>query len=340
MIDILWLVVSLAIILAGAETFTNSIEWLGKKLNLGAGAVGSVLAAVGTALPETLLPVIAIIGGNFGDNGGHGEDVGIGAILGAPFMLATLAMFLTGVTAFLVRRKQREQKSLNIIFSVMSRDIGFFILVYTVAILASFVPEPLGMIKSMIAVFLVAAYGFYVYRTVKGSMGKHDEGHTLAPLYLMRRSKNPGLGIVGAQILVSLGIIVLGAHIFVKHVEIVAEAMGVPVLVLALIIAPLATELPEKFNSIIWVSRGQDTLALGNITGAMVFQSSLLPALGIAMTPWRLEPVALLSAVLALLAACWLFVCLRRTRTLTAAQTMFCGVFYVVFIVAVVGGWL
>jgi cation:H+ antiporter len=55
------LVISLGIILLGAEVFVNGIEWLGKKLNLSEGAVGSVLAAVGTALPETLIPIIAIV---------------------------------------------------------------------------------------------------------------------------------------------------------------------------------------------------------------------------------------------------------------------------------------
>jgi cation:H+ antiporter len=339
--DVLWLVVGLAVILTGAEVFTNGIEWLGKKLNLGAGAVGSVLAAVGTALPETLVPLIAIIGGRLADNG-QSQDVGIGAILGAPFMLVTLTMFLTGLTAFVVRRKQRGQRQagLHIISSVMSRDIGFFLLVYTMAIVASFIPEPLQMAKKFIVVFLIGAYVFYVYRTVKGSMGKHDPGHTLAPLYLRRRSLNPALGAVGLQILGGLGLIVLGANLFVEHVQNVAEALDVRPLVLSLIITPIATELPEKFNSIIWVSRGQDTLALGNITGAMVFQSSFIPAIGIAMTPWDLEPLALLSAALTLLAAAWLFMCLQRTRRLTAPQTMLCGVFYGVFMVAVVGGWM
>ena len=51
--------------------------------------------------------------------------------------------------------------------------------------------------------------------------------------------------------------------------------------VLALVLAPLATELPEKFNSLIWVRQNKDTLAMGNITGAMVFQSCIPTAIGI-----------------------------------------------------------
>ena len=101
--DFVFLLASFAVILAGALLFTNAIEWAGHRLSLGEGAVGSLLAAVGTAMPETLIPIVAIIGGWEGS-----EDVAIGAIIGAPFLLATLAMALVGVSA-LVYRGRREQ---------------------------------------------------------------------------------------------------------------------------------------------------------------------------------------------------------------------------------------
>ena len=92
--DLLVLAIAFVVILLGAELFTNGIEWFGRKLELAEGAVGSVLAAVGTALPETMIPIIAIA---FGGGGESTDAVGVGAILGAPFMLSTLAMFVTGV---------------------------------------------------------------------------------------------------------------------------------------------------------------------------------------------------------------------------------------------------
>ena len=100
--DVLVLLVSLVVILFAAELFTNGIEWMGRKLGLGEGAVGSVLAAVGTALPETLIPIIAIVFATA--EGAH--EVGVGAILGAPFMLSTLAMFVTGVGVFAFRARR------------------------------------------------------------------------------------------------------------------------------------------------------------------------------------------------------------------------------------------
>src|SRR6266446_592964 len=80
MIDIALIVFAFVLILVGAEVFTNGVEWLGLKLRISEGATGSILAALGTATPETLIPVVAILFTNTADS----DEIGVGAILGAP----------------------------------------------------------------------------------------------------------------------------------------------------------------------------------------------------------------------------------------------------------------
>lgn len=323
--DGLLMLISLGIILMSADVFTNGIEWLGRNLNLGAGAVGSVLAAVGTALPETMVPVIAFLGM------GSEEEitaVGIGAILGAPFMLATLALFISGVAVLGFRR---NNKPLFINVAVVKRDLSFFILVYGLAIMASFLPtRPL---KLIVVGLLPLFYLLYVVRTVRSSIGAEEQGN-LPPLYLAQKKSHPSLGIILVQLFMALLGIILGAHAFVDAIQSVALTTGISALVLSLIITPIATELPEKFNSVIWLKRGKDTLAVGNITGAMVFQSSLIPALGIALTPWKLEPLALLSALLALGSGYLILSTLRRRGLVTPLHLVGGGVFYLAFILS------
>ena len=100
--------------------------------------------------------------------------------------------------------------------------------------------------------------------------------------------------------MVALGLIIGGAELFVEELTKVAEETGVSSLVLALIIAPLATELPEKLNSVIWMRRGKDMLAIGNITGAMAFQATIPVALGLTVTDWQLDKYATAAGVLGL----------------------------------------
>ncbi|KUO58307.1 MAG: hypothetical protein APF84_05610 [Gracilibacter sp. BRH_c7a] len=328
--EIVLLILSLGVILLGAEVFTNAIEWLGRKLKLGEGAVGSIFAAVGTALPETIIPVIAIMSHESG--GGH--DVGIGAILGAPFMLGTLAFFIAGLAVFIFRR---NNKPMLIKPRVMQRDLKFFLIVYSMAILASFLPS--YSLKLVVVAILVGSYITYVIQTLRCAHDSADHEEELPQCHFWRKCSTPPMIVILAQIAAALLIIIIGAEVFVGSVQVVASKVGMPVFVLALIITPIATELPEKFNSVLWLRRRKDTLAMGNITGAMVFQSSMIPALGIAFTSWVLEPLALVSALLALASAGIQYVFLKRTGTLYPAGLLLGGVFYIIFIFAVFKGF-
>lgn len=324
--DIAVVVVSLLVILIGAEAFTNGIEWLGQKLKLGTGAVGSILAAVGTALPETMVPIIAIFSMA---NGNDGTDIGVGAIIGAPFMLATLALFITGLAALLFRRNNRP---LLVDAKIIRRDLQFFLIVYTIAIFASFLPHQT--LKYGVAGGLVLAYGFYVYRILR-DCDDVCEQEKLAPLYLARQTQNPTMVRIVVQITIALITIVVGAHGFVHALEPIALAIGVPVFVFSLIITPIATELPEKFNSVLWIKLGKDTLAMGNLTGAMVFQSSVIPAIGIALTPWKLDTLAMSCALLALGAAMIPYISLRRKGVICPTTLLIGGAFYLIFLLMI-----
>src|SRR3954452_7988435 len=128
--DLVILVLAFFVILMGAELFTNGIEWFGRKLELAEGAVGSVLAAVGTALPETMIPIVAILFGT----GAASHGVAVGAVLGAPFMLSTLAMFVTGVAVMLVARRRTTGDVMPVDSAVLAHDITYFAIAYAIAI--------------------------------------------------------------------------------------------------------------------------------------------------------------------------------------------------------------
>jgi len=330
---IVMLVISLGIILIAAEVFVNGVEWLGNKLNLSEGAVGSVLAAVGTALPETIIPIIAILF----SHGSEGHEIGIGAILGAPLMLATLAMFVTGIAVLVFSRVRRQGKKVVADYSSMSRDLGFFIIVYSAAILTGLIPPASRYWQLTIAGFMVFSYFWYLFVVVSEERDIESDGK-LPACYFARKKEIPSLFTVLFQITVALVLIVLGADLFVSAVKEAAFIYGVPAFVLAVIITPIATELPEKFNSVIWISREKDTLALGNITGAMVFQSSLIPALGIFFTDWQLTGGAFITGALALASAMVMFMELKRKKHITALTLLVGGVFYGVFLLTVFKG--
>lgn len=333
LLTILEFAIALVAILIGAAFFTNAVEILGSRLGLQQGAVGSVLAAVGTALPESMIAIVAILEPvvSGGDTAG-GAEIGVGAILGAPFMLATLALFVVGAAALAFRRRRSQGTALSADHQTIGRDLRYFLIFFALAAGMGLFPLPF-FVKVIVAVALVAGYVRYVQLTLVS--GGHLEEVPERLLSLPRRPSPPLFAVI-AQVLASLGAIVAGAHFFVDAVEHAAEGLGLPAGLIALVLAPLATELPEKFNSVFWVRDGKDTLALGNITGAMIFQSTIPVSFGILFTPWNLDALSLFATALALVSGGLVYLALARSGKLRTRHLMIGGAFYLAFVVAAV----
>jgi cation:H+ antiporter len=305
------LLITLFIILFGAEAFTNALEHLGARLKISEGVTGSIFAAVGTALPETIVPVVAVLA-NTAENAHIGEEVGVGAILGAPMMLSTLTLFLMAAFAAHKRGWDGEFRPER---TGLERDLLWFLAAFGLSAIAIFVPHQAALARGLIAITLVFMYFVYLMLTIRASARLVVDGHGTEadhPLYLSRLGLPENLATIIFQLGIGLALIMLGARGFVLGIEELSAWTSVSVLVLSLLIVPVATELPEKINSILWIRRRRDTLAFGNITGAMVFQGSLLPALGILLTPWEPRPEVLLGMGLTLFASSYLLIMLRR----------------------------
>ncbi|MBN8766514.1 MAG: sodium:calcium antiporter [Thiobacillus sp.] len=294
----------LLLILVAAEVFVNALEHLGEKLHISEGVTGSLFAAIGTAMPETLVPLLAIFSGT--GNTATNEEIGVGAILGAPLMLSTLSLSLVGLA---VLKQRGIQGALTPEKSGLKRDLDFFLMAFLLAFVAMFVPHGEGWVRGALAFVMVMIYFVYVMLTLNASASLVENGHATeagSNMLLTRLGLPQNLFVILLQLMLGLGLLVAGAKGFIHGVELAAPILGISALLLSLMIIPIATELPEKVNSILWIRKRKDTLAFGNITGAMVFQGTLLPAIGISLTPWMPQKEVLLGVVITLVAAFWL----------------------------------
>jgi cation:H+ antiporter len=330
-LTLLLLLIGFAVILGGALLFTNAVEWLGHRVGVGSGAVGSILAAVSTALPESVIPVVALIRGD-----DDSDQVAVGAILGAPFFLATLAMALVGLSAIVFRERREQGRRLSAHRQTLKRDLLFFLVLLGGAS-ALGVGAP-WLVRVTVAPLFVLAYVLYVILSLRRGGEVTSEGDLDELTFDPSRRDPPSNWAIGLQFVVGLGAIIGGAHLFVEEVLAFAADLGVSALVLSLLLAPLATELPEKANSVIWIRDGKDSLALGNITGAMVFQSTLPVAIGVAFTDWEFNRFAALAAGLALgggVIAVWT---LQVRRHFSAPAILGWATLFAVFVAAIAVG--
>jgi cation:H+ antiporter len=307
-------------ILLAAELFTNAVEDIGDRLNLSHGVVGSILAAIGTALPETLVPIVALL---FGSPDAK-QEIANGAILGAPFMLATLGFLIIGVAAII--RKEKEIKT-NLF--LIRRDLTFFTILFPPAILLAFVGG-LHWLKVLVGILLLALYGFYIYSVVKEGGGEVESEEVLHFTKYLKLPEHLATSVI--QFIASLLVLLVSVEVFVHSLELLSEALNVSPFVFSLLIAPVATELPEKFNSFFWSLRGKYELAFGNITGAMVFQSAIPVSVGLLFTDWNIGRYGIIAGFFALLGALFVLYQIRFTRKITTFILLLNGFLYLVYV--------
>lgn len=287
------------------EYFVNGIEWFGRRLNLGATAVGSVLAAFGTALPESAVTFMAVV---FGTTPAQ-KDIGVGAAMGGPLVLATLAYAVVGLALIFHRRRLgRETHQVRVDHARTSRDQAAFLAVFVVKVALGLVAFT---IKPWLGVLFLAAYALYVWREIQESDTAPEE-EAIEPLKIYPSVAEPSLGWVALQAVLALMVIGFGSYVFVGQLESIGTALHWSPHLVALLLSPVATELPETMNALIWVRQGKERLALANISGAMMIQATIPSALGIFFTPWRFDGPLLAAGIITALAIVYLWQLFRR----------------------------
>lgn len=322
----------LIVILIAAEVFTNALEHLGEKLGISEGVTGSLFAAVGTALPETMVPLLALLAGT--TNVATNEEIGVGSILGAPLMLATLSISLMAVSVW---RRRGTQGHLRPERTGLTRDLNFFLAAFAFAAAAMYVPHSLPVVRYAMGACMVMIYFVYVMMTLHASKALVADGHATEAgddMFLCKLGLPNNMTIIMIQLILGVTLLIAGAKGFINGVEEASHLLGISALLLSLLIIPIATELPEKVNSILWIRKGKDTLAFGNITGAMVFQGTLLPAIGIMLTPWEPRKEVVLGIAITLIAAIWMRYLLAKGG-IKVWHLLVNGVMYITYLVLV-----
>lgn len=326
-----FMLVSLAVLLLSAgcvywacEYFVNGVEWVGHKAGVSQNAVGTVLAAFGTALPESVVTFVAVV---FGHDAAA-KDIGVGAALGGPLVLATVAYPIVGIM-LLITRSQPPQTPIELNRRRLSRDQGWFLLIFACKIALGFLTFA---IKPWLGWLFLAAYAAYTYSEVLHD-GDAPEGE-LEPLRFQSKASEPSWTMTALQTVLALAIIFVASRVFVSQLGVVGRGLGIPGTVVALLFSPVATELPEIMNAIIWIRQGKHRLALSNISGSMMVQATVPTALGLFFTRWLFDGALTIAAIVTAVGIGGLLVLLRR-NALTPRRLAYFGLGYAVFIAGV-----
>ena len=305
----------------------------------------------------------------------HGNDIAVGAAMGGPLVVGTVAYGVTG--AMLIWRKRRlrarpppaygaaggavdgasdggvrgraddgaaDGGSLALATRTpggdlagvdtgrLARDQQWFLAIFAVKVGLGLVAFT---IKPWLGWLFFAVYVLYFVREMRDDRragvrrGPGAAEAAAAPRAPARPSPS------SAQTLITLVVIFGASQLFVQQLEWAGPALGLPSAVVALLLSPIATELPEIMNAIIWVRQGKLQLALANISGAMMIQATVPSGIGILLTSWRFDTPLVLAGAATMASVLYLLWVLRAGR-LTAGRLAAAAGFYLAFAVGLV----
>jgi cation:H+ antiporter len=322
-LSILLFLVCAALIYLACEYFVNGVEWVGRRLNLGSTTTGTVLAAFGTALPESAVTFVAVLFGRDADQ----RNIGVGAAVGGPLVLATISYAVVGFVLLLSRRRlKRADAVLEVDCARLCRDQGWFVLIFLATIALGLAAFPF---KRCSGLALFGAYAWYVWREMRNDQSSEDHDE-LEPLKIRPHDANPSMAWAALQTAGALAVISIASRLFVGQIENIGNGLGVAAQFVALLLSPVATELPETLNAVIWVRQGRERLALANISGAMMIQATVPAGLGLLFTDWRFDAPLLAAALVTVAAVAALWILFRR-RAVSAGKLVPVGALYLVF---------
>ena len=318
---------SAALIYVACEFFVNGVEWVGRKLAVGQKATGTILAAFGTALPESVVTFVAVTFPHTTSD----KDIGVGAAMGGPLVLGTISYAVVGVTLWICKRKLPDGEQGRALYAGLSRDQAWFILISIVKLVVGVMAFAF---KPWLGLLFLAAYAAYAWKEMGGEQEIDDD--ELEPLKLTPKAQVPTAWAAIFQTLASLAVIFVACRFFVTQLDALGPYLGLKPQLLSLLISPIATELPEILNAIIWIRQGKVRLALANISGAMMIQATVPTAFGLFSTPWMLDPALVVAGAITLLSVSVLFLAFWR-GWITRGYLMLMTLFYVAFTVLTVG---
>jgi cation:H+ antiporter len=243
----------------------------------GAKFVGRTLLSVATTLPEIAIVVYAAAGGFYG--------TAIGAGLGSNLLMMTLGLAVMVLVAT-TRLSRAPLKGIDV--STFKLDKIF--LIATAAISALLFIDGYSLVDGIVFAGMFGAYLFMAFEEMRREKKKEQiangpsiDGHKLVEVEKNGGSRNGQM--LKASIAFAAGTagIFFGAGPFIDSLQGFSLEVGVSVIVLAVIISPIAGEMPEKISMILLARKGAAgaSIAVANVLGSKILNNTLLLAVAV-----------------------------------------------------------
>ena len=246
--NLILLFIGLALLILGAEIIIRGSISLGKKLKVSLFAIGVVIVAGGTSLPELASSINAVITNH--------ADLAVGAVIGSNIANLILVM---AATSFLIpisniNQNQINQAWINIGLAIILIFMSYFIL-------------PFNYLFGILSICLL-----FIIMLIQVKQGSLDVSEV---------EEKGDYSLLISIIFIVGGIILLisGSDLFVESAINIANQLNIPEAIIGVSLVAFGTSLPELVVGILSAIRKKVDFALGNVLGSNIY--NVLGVLGV-----------------------------------------------------------
>ncbi|MGD8371598.1 MAG: calcium/sodium antiporter [Syntrophobacterales bacterium] len=261
------LVLGLVGLAIGADRFVAGASYLAYKLRISPLVIGLTVVSLGTSLPELLVTTTAVLVDH--------SSVGLGNVLGSNISNICLVL---GMCALL--------QPLMVESKLLRQDYPA-LLVATVVIWLMSANRLISRLEGLVLLIGLALYLVFVIRSANEDSQKlHAPTNSATPPPSRRK--------VLFQMIGSLVLLLIGSRLVVWGGVGLGQALGLSDLIIGLTVVAVGTSLPELATSIAGVVRKQHSIAVGNVVGSNLINSTAIIGIPAILRPMKVEGVALL----------------------------------------------
>lgn len=318
LINIIFLLIFLIILnKASHMTITNAVK-TSEITGLEKTAIGFILIAFSTSLPELSVAVIAALSGE--------AAISIGNVLGSNIVNVCL---IVGIAALLIPLKR--SKPISMTPSVAKEDLGSL---HFGLFIASIIPLSLIYImyaSQVVGVMLLMIFVLYSFHLIRAKFSTEETGKGVPSEERRKLRRYTVLTFVGV-----IGV-VASSYFIVEAASEIAEIVGVPKVLMGATIIAFGTSLPEFATSTKAIIEGHSTLALGNVVGSCFVNITLILGVTLIASPLRINLIVFSDLITFSLIAnlfLWYFLTIGRIDWMEGAILLF---IYLVFLASTIG---
>lgn len=274
------LAAGVGVLFFGAEWLVRGAARLAGSLGISPIVVGLTVVSMGTSAPELVVSLTAALRGN--------SDLAVGNVMGSN--LANIGLIL-GLTALI--------RPMQVAARVVTREVPIMLAVTVLLFVLAWDLE-LAMGDGLILLMVLALYLIFINRSAQEEpseiLGEYAE-FARSEQHIKKKVTVRDVGLVVAG---SMGLVV-GGSLIVNSAEFLADAMGIPDMIVGLTVVAIGTSLPELATSLVAAVRNEADIAVGNVVGSNIFNIAAILGTTATVTPVQVAPEVLTQELPAVL---------------------------------------